>query len=976
MVVGTMLRLWRDVSSPASTHEALFIQRYALLLNMSLKITENDRERAEDLVHDAFVQFTMSRPDLTAINNLEGYLYAMLRNMHLSNVRRAVRRPTVPILVLEYDSAEMGLRAMDAHAQISARDQLRAVCDYACARKETSRAGAVLILRFFHGYYPGEIAQVMRSPRRAVDDWLRIARREAKLCLEEPGKFGVIGENSAAGARLSELGGTTADFVLSLQRSIFESRRGACLPTSEVQALYDRPERETVATSLLAHIVSCPRCLEEVNRVLGLPPTSDRYPTDMLGPDSRSRNGESGCRRRARQIAGHSPMELHVAANGFPLGSQNISSEINEQSISINISEKLGFVEVFSEQGVRMLFLPVEAAPDGPITQSAEVELSEGRSLGVEIAFCDSWPRLRARYVDPTLSLSPQEATAPVSPTPKHRKGRAKIGLMNRLRSATGAIRLRLTPSTVTALLTVLLVAGLVTYRLTSRPAVAAELLDRAVATEEGTLWKSDAVVHRTIDLEHRSPDHDHVISRRRIEIWSGPDNALKARRVYDEHGMLMAGEWTRDNSIAVYRVGSEPRVVSSSGRSRDLLLAGEIWRIEPTASDFLSLVSQKKTASVQERPGGYLIVYGPGGSGVSGPAPTLVRATLLLARGDLVPIEQTLLIRDGAGLQEYRFVVSRVEELSVGSVPAAIFNPDLELLGLGRSRANPHSGSEAADTFVAPRAGSATYATVELDALFRLHRVGSCLQDPTGLSRAADGSLRIRTVVENEKRKLEVLDALGAIAASPGVRIEVDTVAEAEKREVGPNLSPSVPRRIGITKGRIPVHSEVRAYLIGALGEGASEAKIDEEAARFARRVMNRSRRALLHAGAIVRHLEQFSLVESSGLGSQDLAKRHAVVADHAAALEQEIRALRAALEPVFPGGALRAGDHGSDFAGLDEAEAARRLFERASLQEKAVRLAFALSPDDEELLIRTPKFWVSLIDCEALAAEMRLIR
>ena len=41
--------------------------------------------------------------------------------------------------------------------------ELRQVCQYACDRKETSRAGSVLILRFLHGYYPREIAQIMRA---------------------------------------------------------------------------------------------------------------------------------------------------------------------------------------------------------------------------------------------------------------------------------------------------------------------------------------------------------------------------------------------------------------------------------------------------------------------------------------------------------------------------------------------------------------------------------------------------------------------------------------------------------------------------------------------------------------------------------------------------------------------------------------------------------------------------------------------
>ena len=42
-------------------------------------MTGRDRQKAEDLVHDTFVQFVLSRPDLAAIDNLNAYLYTMLR---------------------------------------------------------------------------------------------------------------------------------------------------------------------------------------------------------------------------------------------------------------------------------------------------------------------------------------------------------------------------------------------------------------------------------------------------------------------------------------------------------------------------------------------------------------------------------------------------------------------------------------------------------------------------------------------------------------------------------------------------------------------------------------------------------------------------------------------------------------------------------------------------------------------------------
>ena len=67
-----------------TNHEALFIERYQRLLNSALQLTDGNREWAEDIVHDAFIQFSFSRPDINAIENLDGYLYGMLRKLHLS----------------------------------------------------------------------------------------------------------------------------------------------------------------------------------------------------------------------------------------------------------------------------------------------------------------------------------------------------------------------------------------------------------------------------------------------------------------------------------------------------------------------------------------------------------------------------------------------------------------------------------------------------------------------------------------------------------------------------------------------------------------------------------------------------------------------------------------------------------------------------------------------------------------------------
>src|SRR6266436_6195900 len=142
--------LKRRAIAPVANHEDLFIQRYQWLMDWALRLTEQDRQQAEDLVHDAFGHFIVSRPALDRIQqNIDGYLYTMLKNMHLSEVRRTSRLQDATARIsdfslTDYDSVESGFRVLEelssAQVQAQIRDQLCRLCHYACIRKSSSKA--------------------------------------------------------------------------------------------------------------------------------------------------------------------------------------------------------------------------------------------------------------------------------------------------------------------------------------------------------------------------------------------------------------------------------------------------------------------------------------------------------------------------------------------------------------------------------------------------------------------------------------------------------------------------------------------------------------------------------------------------------------------------------------------------------------------------------------------------------------------
>ena len=972
-----MLNPWRI----AESHEDLFVQRYNRLVGMALQLTGHDREQAEDLVHEAFVEFTLSRPDLDSINNLEGYLYGMLRNLHLSQVRRAARRHTQSLSLLDYDSAEIGLRSSDPRDRIRAKDELRDVCSYACLRKETSKAGSVLLLRFFHGYYPVEIAQVLRSPRRAVDDWLRIARREAKLYLENPRRLNPIRLSVAADALQFATGQPAGDYLGELRTTIFSSRKGSCLPLDRLRRLYLSAESDPIDCELLGHIVSCVRCLDEVNQLLGLPPLSGRFPNDMIGPDSHPHGGLGNGGRgsgdkpvkslshRARDVFEHSPRELRISVNGFILGSQRISAELSEQSLNINAGEKIGFVEVFSEQEIRLAFINVEAPPDGPVRQRTAVALSEGRTIELEVSFSDPWPTVHALYQDPVAArtLDTEEAGPVVSA--RHAPAR-RASFLSRWWRQIAASGILLRPGSITAVLAILLIGILTFFRIPSRPVLAAELLRRAGALEEAARADSNFVVHRALSLEERVPGSGSPISRRRIESWASGRSALKARRFYDEQGKLIAGVWSRDDgSRTIYRKGLHPEALSQETETPVSFDAASIWLFDPSARTYLSLIPRVEKATVQERSGAYVISY----EDPSGPAMEIVRATLVLNRDDLHPVEQTLLVRSAAGLREYRLVESLFERLPAATIAPRVFEPDRELFIGASDRVRP-AISQGTDVGVPPLApatmSAAELVDVEAEALYQMHSVGVCLREQAEVT-SVGGMLQVQAIVETEARKAEVLRALAGVMQKPAVKVDVSTFAEAAQRQVVLSSGPPKLGRVERARDQMPAYADLRSYFSQHFEDGS---KVEDEAGRFSARMLGRSREALRHAWALKRHLTELSLGGLAGDGTAQ-SRIRAMIREHARVVERETKALRGELQPIFfaraPSVDVKGDMDGQDFA--DRGAAIQRLLDVSSSNEKAVRMAFALSAADQPLYIKSDQFWQALRRAEALAARLQ---
>lgn len=1013
-----MLRL-RRVSQ---NYRELFVARYGRLLAWALQLAQGDRSLAEDLLHDLYVLFTIHEPEIDLLQNVDGYFYTCLRNLYLSQIRRTTRSRFQQLSIIEYESAKTGLRAIDPRTQIEVQDDLRRICQYACARKDTSRAGSVLILRFFHGYYPSEIVQVLRSSRRAVDDRLLTARVEARSYLDDPRSLSFIGsDNPLPEIFPASFARKGADLLGELRQMIFASRQGECISPERLQNFYRAPSKREGASALecaeLAHLVSCVRCLDEVNRMLKLPPLSQRYLTGNAGRDPGGRGGDDGSatgggpspsrsksgRAReqiesgqlndwdndAREAFEHKPQELCVAVNGYLLGSQKVGLEQNELTLSLSAEERPSFIEVFSEQGIRLSLLSIgDPPPGGAGEQHLQVKLSDARELGLTLHFTSPFFTLNVSYSDPALrnadAIEPEGATeGSLVVPPKGLPSRpAKFALRRRrlsafiqsLRARLFTSRLWVTPVTVTALFAAILVASLLLYLRAPAPVVtAADLLRRATDAEELAAVQPETVLHRTISIEEKNARGE-LIARHKVEIWHSAERGITARRLYDERGQLVAGDWRRADGVqTLYHHGAKPQL-QLAPEKRDaigsMVTFDNAWQLSLSAKEFNLLIVNASNAQVEERPNAYVISadVSPPSGGDRAASSVVEKAAITLNRTDLRAIEQRLIVRQGYETREFKFTETAFEQKRSSSVAPTLFDPEPELLSsteLETRNAKPEIELALDTRYPTP---SVATAALEVDVIDLLNRAGAFTGEQIDVSRTADGRLQVNGLVETDTRKAELLAALTSVRNNPAVRINIETVAEAQAREarkqVGGSQTPGTVTVDQFTATENPVFNELRKRFS------------ESEARAFADRVVRRSIQARDHATALRKLSERFSASDLTSLSAADRTRWLNLLRGHAAQFLAANESLQRELQTVF---ADTGGGGGSRTLDSDrEIQAAiRELYGLAVACDEDLRASFALftnaGPSAE---VKTAKFWRALNTASALARSVQMAR
>jgi RNA polymerase sigma factor (sigma-70 family) len=415
------MALLRPFPQPKSIEDA-FLERYDVLLRVAVAITGGRRE-AEDLVQEAFVRLMLSPPDLETIVHLDAYLRTVLRNLHTARLRRRVSSAEAPLSIADFDAAPFVARALTPSQWTQARHDVAAACRYACTRRLTSKTGSVFLLRFVHEFVPSDIALIARLTRATVDVTLDRARAEVKTYLERPAHaLRALGRELVPMSMPAvEPGVDDDDDYLALVRAaVFALRHKRCFDAAQLRELYASTHKPSITTPIsapiLAELVTCPQCLDEVSRLLRLPPCAERHPRDPGQRTAPLREGDAARRdrprdpgyarrataaQRCRLVRAHRPRVLRMLVNGFEIGTHEIHGNAARVTQTLSILEPVWLAEVYSEQDVCLASLDVTPLPEASAEQRVDVALSDDRQITLALSLLKPFPTLHLVYEDP-----------------------------------------------------------------------------------------------------------------------------------------------------------------------------------------------------------------------------------------------------------------------------------------------------------------------------------------------------------------------------------------------------------------------------------------------------------------------------------------------------------------------------------------------------------------------------------------------
>ena len=829
-------------------NETIFLNHYDWLLDWARQHTQGAPEEAEDLVQDLYVRFVQmqSGPSFTDDDQIRAYLYTSLRNLVISKKLRSGRDAVSGLLAVDFDSVAFAMSAVDRSQLLHVRSDLAGICEYACIRRKTNRAGSALILRFFFGYLSTEVMALLKAKRSNVDTLIETARLEAKAYLNRPGVLRFLSRSERKSTSFPRyLPEQPEALFAELQRRIFSEAEGTCLPPEELESRYRQPDAPLFSTQEVAHLASCRTCLNQASRLLGLPDLMLRSFTEGDLPEGTNPpsagTGERDLkklRRRLRETYEHRPKKLQIAVDGEVRGVQTITSASSKLQIKLAPLSKPGFVEVLSEQGLGLLYFDLQQETlEIPAPRISAVDLSDGRQLSVSLSLVGGSPVIDVSYYDPLLEVGvdgPPSAQAPVLDalgpgSVEREQGRMdaspkRDGWVSRLRSN---FKRRRPPILAIAVGTcVLIMLGFVhlrTPRKTKVQVTAASLLTRSLERTAAEIPPHGAL-HEIFSLEVRR-EQGTIVGSAEVDSLRSADRPLQTLRLRATSGKVLASHWTDvSGKVRDFAATEKPKpgLTTFAVSAQD-----KIWQHPPDVADFMQLAGVDRDLELREVEGGYEVSFRrPAASGND----SIVEGRLLVAAATTRAMAETLLVQSRDGSREYRFKELRYEVLRPDQVTPGDFVPD----------AYAHSARLWAST------GKDVRLTLQALQILSIQPLN--IQAAIDLERHPDGRVEVRGVLPTRLEARLLIRSLRSLPGSAILQVELHSADEvpSRRRTSAIELTPS----LSIATDHIPLENLLRASRPS--GSGRSGIESDDEVRQTAHDLLARSARVRRAAWAM----------------------------------------------------------------------------------------------------------------------------
>jgi RNA polymerase sigma-70 factor (ECF subfamily) len=146
------------------------LRRYAFALH------RYDRCRADDLVQDTLVRAIAKQHQWKPGTNLPGWLYTLMHNQHVNDVRRSASRAGVSYSVAEFRDTIAS--ANDTSASLQLRDLVRAMAELPIERRE------VILPVALEGMTYQAVAKLLGTPIGTVRSRIGRGRESLRMLLD------------------------------------------------------------------------------------------------------------------------------------------------------------------------------------------------------------------------------------------------------------------------------------------------------------------------------------------------------------------------------------------------------------------------------------------------------------------------------------------------------------------------------------------------------------------------------------------------------------------------------------------------------------------------------------------------------------------------------------------------------------------------------------------------------------------------